>query len=245
VKIGKRGYRVTLVGAAALLLAGGSVAVAAAAHGGKGKGKAHAVAKRLVRAGVHADVSLIRADGSTDAFAVDRGTVTASTATSLTLKRADGVSVSVSLSSATVAHGTITVGNPALVFSRNGAAFRVRALGAGAAAPIVTSALTAIAAKKSPIVHLDVKFISADASTGSARFDRGQVTAFDTSSLTIKRADGASVTFTLGANVVIRGHLAVGSRALVVQRDGAVARVFAALAAGASVAGIAGATATT
>jgi hypothetical protein len=226
---------VAVVGVAALLLAGGAVAVAGAAHGGKGKAaktKKH-VAKRLVRSGVHADVSLIRADGMTDAFAVDRGTVTAASSASLTLLRADGKSVTLSLSGATVARGTIAVGKHVLVFSRNGAAFRVRGPGAGVTGAIASTAKT----QKSPIVHLDVKFVRGDGSTNTATLDRGQVTAASTSSLTIKRADGQSVTFTLGTSVVVRGHLAVGGKALVVQRDGAVVRVFARGAGAATAAG--------
>jgi len=219
VKIGwKRGYRLLAVSAAALLVAGGAVAVADAAHGGKGK--AH-VAKQLVRSGLHADVSLIRADGSTDAFAVDRGKVTASSATSLTLARADGKSVTFSVSSATVARRMITVGRPAIVFSRNGAAFRIIAAGPVTVAPVMPAL-----AGKSPVVHLDVKFIRADGSTGSITLDRGTVTASSTTSLTIKRDDGQSVTFTVGAGAIVRGHLVVGGKALVVSRNGAAVRVF-------------------
>lgn len=222
----KRGYRVAVVGAAALLLAGGAVAVADAAHGGKGKAaktaKKH-VAKRLVRSGVHADVSLIRADGTTDAFAVDRGTVTVASSASLTVLRPDGKSVTLSLSSTTLSRGTVAVGKHVLVFSRNGAAFRVRGPGAGMTVAIAAT----VQAQKSPIVHVDVKFIRGDGSTATAALDRGQVTDASTSSLTIKRADGQSVTFTLGANVIVRGRLAVGGKALVIQRDGAVVRVLA------------------
>lgn len=225
----RRGYRVAVVGVAALLLAGGAVAVAGAAHGGKGKGKAAKaaakkhVAKRLVRAGVHADVSLIRADGTTDAFAVDRGTVTAASSVSLTLLRADGKSVTLSLSNTTAARGTIAVGKHVLVFSRQGAAFRVRGPGAAMAGAIAST----VQAQKSPIVHLDAKFVRGDGSTGTAALDRGQVTDSSNSSLTIKRADGQSVTFTLGTTVRVLGHLAVGGKALVISRDGAVVRVLA------------------
>ena len=219
-KIGwKRGYRVLAVSSAALLVAGGAVAVADAAHGGKGK--AH-VAKQIVRAGVHADVSLIRADGSTDAFAVDRGQVTASSATSLTLQRADGKSVTFSLTGTTVSRGSVAVGKPALVFSRNGVAFRILARGGVTVAPVMPALLC-----KSPIVHLDVKFIRADGSTGEVTLDRGTVTASSTTSLTIKRDDGQSVTFTLRAGAIVRGHLVVGGKALVLSRNGAVVRVFA------------------
>lgn len=218
----KRGYRVLAISAVALLVAGGAVAVAQAAHGGKGKVKKAAVAKRVVRSGVHADVSLIRADGSTDAFAVDRGKVTASSSTSLTLARADGKSVTFSVSSTTVARRAVTVGRPALVFSRSGAAFRIIAAGPVTAGPMMPKL-----AGKSPVVHLSVSFIRADGSTGSATLDRGQVTASSTTSLTIKRADGQSVTFTVGAGAIVRGHLTVGGKAVVLSRAGAVVRVLA------------------
>jgi hypothetical protein len=215
----KRGYRVLAISAAVLVVAGGAVAVAGAAHGGKDKSKAH-VAKQLVRSGVHADVSLIRADGSTDAFAVDRGKVTASTATSLTLQRADGKSVSLSVTSTTVARRMITVGRPAIAFSRDGVAFRIIAAGPVTVAPVMPAL-----AGKSPVVHL--KFIRADSSTGSITLDRGHVTASSSTSLTIRRDDGKSVTFTIGAGAIVRGHLVVGGKALVLSRDGAVVRAFA------------------
>ena len=222
-KIGwKRGYRVGLACAAALAVALGAVAVAGAAHGGKGPAK-RAVANRLVRAGVHANVSLIRADGTTDAFAVDRGKVTTASSASLTLLRADGKTVTVSLSSATAVRGSITAGKPALVFSRNGIAFRVRApRGTAAAAPLMPAA-----AGKSPVAHLSVGFVRADGSTGSITMDRGQVTATSSSSLTIKRLDGKGVTFTVGAGAATRGHLVVGAKAIVLSRNGAVVRVLA------------------
>jgi hypothetical protein len=214
---------VALVAAAALLVAGGAVAVAQAA-GGKGKGKAkHAVAKHLIRAGVHADVSLIRADGTKDAFAVDRGKVTAASSTSLTIQRADGKTVTFSIPTTAAVRGTVTVGRPVLVFSRNGAAFRIGAPGAALAPAPLMPALRG----KSPITHLDVSFVRADGTTGSATLDRGQVTATSSTSLTIKRADGASVTFTIGTSTRVLGHLVVGGKALVVQRDGAVVRVYA------------------
>lgn len=214
-------YRVLAVSAIVLLLAGGAVAVAAAAHGGKAKAKAHVV-KRLIRSGVHADVSLIRADGSTDAFAVDRGRVTASSATSVTLLRADGKSVTLSLAGTTATRGTVTVGRPVLVFSRDGVAFRVLAPGARMAARVMGAV-----ASTSPIVHVDASFIRADGSASSITLDRGQVTASSSTSLTIERADGKSVSFTLGAGAVVRGQLAVGGKALVLSRNGAVVRVFA------------------
>ena len=214
----KRGFRVVAVAAAALLVTGGAVAVAEAAHGAKAK--RHAV-KQAVRLGVHADVSLIRADGTTDAFAVDRGQVTVASATSLTLQRRDGKTVKLGLSSSTIVRGTVTIGKPVLVFSRNGAAFRIGAPGARMAPAV------APAAKKAKIVHAQVGFVRADGSTGAVTLDRGQVTATSSTSLTIKREDGTSVTFTIGTGALIRGKLAAGGRALVFSRDGAALRVLA------------------
>ena len=53
------------------------------------------------------------------------------------------------------------------------------------------------------------------------------MTASSSTSLTIKRDDGKSVTFTIGAGATVRGHLAVGGKALVLSRNGAVVRVLA------------------
>src|SRR4029450_3975026 len=79
----------------------------------------------------------------------------------------------------------------------------------------------AVAPQKSPITHLEVSFVRADGSTHTASRDRGQGTAASSTALTIKRADGQSVTFTLGATVRINGQLAVGGKAVVISRDGA------------------------
>lgn len=219
----KRGLRIAAVAGAALLIAGGAVAVAEAAHGGHGKARRQAV-RQAVRMGVHADVSLIRADGSTDAFAVDRGRVTASSATSLTLQRPDGKTITLGVNTSTIVRGTIATGRSVLVFSRNGVAFRIAAPGPFGVVPM---APMANAQAKSPIVHLQVNFVRADGSTGSVTLDRGQVTATSTTSVTIKRDDGKSVTFTIGSDAVIRGKLVVGGKALVFSRDGAAIRIFA------------------
>ncbi len=214
----KRGFRAAAIAAAALLVAGGAVAVAGAAHGKAAKKQ---VVKQVVRAGVHADVSLVRADGSTDAFAVDRGRVTVSSATSLTLQRPDGKTLTLGVSSATIVRGTIATGRPVLVFSRNGVAFRIRA-----PRPF-TASVAAPAMAKAKVVHVQVNFIRADGSTGTVTLDRGQVTASSSSSLTIKRADGKSVTLAIGTGAVIRGKLVVGGNALVFSRSGTAFRVLA------------------
>ncbi len=205
------------VAAAALLLAGGTVAVANAAHG---KAVKRHLVRQLVRDGVHADVSLTRADGTTDAFSVDRGKVTGSSSTSLSLLRRDGKTVTVTLNGSTIVRGTPSTGKSALVFSRSGVAFRVLAPGFRKAPKAPKQAA------KSPVVHLQVSFVRADGSTHSAGLDRGLVTAASGSSLTIKEADGQIVAFSI-AGAKVNGKLAVGGNAVVLSRDAKVARVLA------------------
>jgi hypothetical protein len=205
------------VAAAALLVTGGAVAVANAAHGQVVK--RHLV-RQLVRGGVHADVSLTRANGTTDAFSVDRGKVTAASSTSLSLLRRDGKTVTVTLNGSTIVRGTPTTGKSALVFSRSGAAFRVLAPGFRKAPKAPKQAA------KSPIVHLQVSFVRADGSTHTAGLDRGLVTATSGTSLTIKEANGQIVAFSI-AGAKVNGKLVVGGKALVVSRDGKVTRVLA------------------
>src|SRR5207245_4311987 len=91
----------------------------------------------------------------------------------------------------------------------------------------ILSAPALPAVQKEKVVHVQVNFVRADGSTGSVTLDRGQVTATSSASLTIKRDDGKSVTFTIGAGAKVRGKLAVGGRALVFSRDGAAFRVLA------------------
>ena len=91
--VGKRKTKalsIGVVGVAAALLIGSAVAVA-------GPGKK---AKSLAR-GVHTEISLIKANGTKDAFVVDRGQVTASSDKSVTLERKDGKSVTLGLNADT------------------------------------------------------------------------------------------------------------------------------------------------
>ena len=78
---------------------------------------------------VHADVKLIKADGSSDAFSFDRGQVTAASDTSVTVKRADGPSVTKSISADTKLRGKLAVGGRAAVFSKGSAATAILAAG--------------------------------------------------------------------------------------------------------------------
>jgi hypothetical protein len=209
------------VGIAASLLIGSAVAVAG--PGKKGKG--------LVR-GVHAEISLIKANGVTDAFVVDRGKVTAESSSSVTLERKDGVSVTLTLTADTKIRGDIQVGKGAIVFSRGGTAFAVLAPRSAQAASLrlgdgngkgLGQRLARLKAKKGLFgaVHADVSFIKADGSSDAFSFDRGQVTAASETSVTLKRADGPSVTKSISTDTKVRGTLAVGGKAAVFSKGSA------------------------
>ena len=112
-----RAFGVVAAAAAAALAVS---AVAAAGPAGK--------QKRALRGAVHADVSLIRADGTTDRFTLDRGRVTARSPGSITLERADGKSVTLGVDAHTriLGRGDVAVGDRAVVLSRGGTAFLIR-----------------------------------------------------------------------------------------------------------------------
>ena len=76
-------------------------------------------------------------------------------------------------------------------------------------------------------VHADVKFIKADGSADSFSFDRGDVTAASDTSVTIKRADGPSVTKSISADTKLRGKLAVGGKAAVFSKGSAAMAILA------------------
>jgi hypothetical protein len=205
----KRSWKSIFVLGAALLLVGSVVAVAQAAH-------RKPVLKQLIHTGVHADLGLVRADASTDAFTIDRGVVTAKSDTSLTLLRRDGQSVAIDLAKDTKVRGTIRVGRSALVFSRSGAAFKVVTGGR----VTTMSATTTAQIKKSNVVHVDATIIRADGSTEKVTLDRGEVTALTTTSLTIKRVDGQSLTFPVQVGAKVRGRLILGRQVIVMSSSG-------------------------
>lgn len=222
-----RAFGLAAIGVSAALLVGSAVAVA-----GPGKGKS------LVR-GVHTEVSLIKADGTTNSFVVDRGQVTAESAASVTLKRKDGVSVTLGLNADTKVRGDIQVEKGAVVFSRGGTAFAVLAPRAAKAASLrlgngnglgLGQRLARLKAKKGLMgaVHADVKLIKADGSSNAFSFDRGEVTAASDTSVTVKRADGPSVTKSISADTKLRGKLAVGGRAAVFSKGSAATAILAA-----------------
>jgi hypothetical protein len=227
-----KAFTIGVVGVSAALLVGSAVAVA-------GPGKK---AKGLVR-GVHTEVSLIKADGSKDAFVVDRGKVTAESQSSVTLARKDGKSVTLVLNADTKVRGDIQAEKSAVVFSRGGTAFAVLAPRAAKAAPLslgdgtslrdriakaIAKARQAKAKGLMGAVHADVKLIKADGSAAAFSFDRGEVTATSATSVTLKRADGASITKSISADTKLRGKLAAGGRAVIFSQGSAATAILAA-----------------
>ncbi len=223
-----RAFTIGVVGISAALLVGSAVAIAG--PGKKGKG--------LVR-GVHTEVSLIKADGSKDAFVVDRGQVTAESESAVTLKRKDGKSVTLKLSADTKVRGDIQVdkGVVGLLARRHGVcgARTARSQG-GTASPRRRQQSPrpyreGQAGKGKGLmgaVHADVKLIKADGSSAAFSFDRGEVTAASDTSVTVKRADGPSVTKSISADTKLRGKLAVGGRAVIISQGSAATAILAA-----------------
>jgi hypothetical protein len=172
----------------------------------------------LLKGAVHADVSKLMANGTTREIALDRGAVTASSPTSISLTRADGQSVTIAVALATKVRGTVAVGAKALVLSRDGTALSIRA--------------RAAAKKKLHLlrgaVHATIDLIKADGSTDIITFDRGEITAKASSSITLKRKDGKSVTLATDSSTKVRekdtlvtlADLQVGDRAMFFSRDG-------------------------
>ena len=128
--------------------------------------------------------------------------------------------------------GDIQIDKGAVVFSRGGTAFPILAPRAGKAASLrlgdgngkgLGQRLSLLKAKNGLMaaVHADVKLIKADGSSNAFSFDRGQVTAASDTSVTVKRADGPSVTKSISADTKLRGKLAVGGKAAVFSKAGA------------------------
>lgn len=122
-----------VIGARALVLSRDGTALVVRARGSRVAGLALRRLHALTRS-VHADVRLIRADGSTDSFAYDRGEITARTSSAITVKRKDGKSVTLAVDSSTKVReqgkpatlADLQIGERAMFFSRDGKAFLVR-----------------------------------------------------------------------------------------------------------------------
>jgi hypothetical protein len=183
---------------------------------------------------VHGDVTAIKRDGTTTSFSFDRGKVTAVSSSSVTLQRADGRSLTFSLGTARV-RGRLQVGRQVVVISQNGAAVQISS-GAARAGKNRRGdrndrrrqrlAGTRVAAQLlAGAVHVDYRLLLRNGSTRTLALDRGTITAASATSLSLKRADGPTVTFSLTSSTKVRGTVAVNARALVVSENGAALRV--------------------
>jgi hypothetical protein len=197
-----------LAAAVAAVLSVSAVAVAGPANAQGG----------LLKGAVHADVSKLMANGTTREVTLDRGAVTASSPTSISLERADGQSITIAVAPATKVRGTVVVGSKALVLSRAGTALSIRVRGAVKKKPHVLRGA----------VHATIDLIKADGSTDSITYDRGEIMAKTSSSITLKRKDGKSVTLAADSStkvgekrtLVTLADLQVGDRAMFFSRDG-------------------------
>lgn len=224
----------TLAVVAMLIVAAASLTAAASA-GGKHRGLK---APKVLAAAVHADLTVIAADGKVTSSSWDKGEVTAISSSSITLKRKDGQSVTLSITSETKTRkraGKLEAGDDVFAVSKAGAATLILAAGPHQGREGKTTndrsrgkdhGRGGPPAAKIPraAVHVDWKLILADGKTVGVALDRGDVSAVSTGSLTIARKDGASVTLlvTSETKILKREHapLAVGDAAVAWSQDG-------------------------
>lgn len=69
-------------------------------------------------------------------------------------------------------------------------------------------------------VHADVSKLMANGTTREVTLDRGAVTASSPTSIYLERADGQSITIAVALATKVRGTIVVGSKGLVLSRDG-------------------------
>ena len=150
---------------------------------------------RLLATAVHADVSIVKLDGTIVAQTYDRGRITAASSDSITLLRRDGQSVTLVVNSSTkLPRRELGVNRQALVVSRAGVALRVQ-LGYVTARRILAPGGALVRNG----LHADVTVKRANGTTRTVAVDRGRVTAKSETSLTIQRADGVTLTLALDA----------------------------------------------
>jgi hypothetical protein len=195
------------------------VSVAQADRGGGGD------VPRPVLAAVHADVSISSATGEKKSITWDRGTVSAKSDTSITLTRKDGKTATLRIDANTKTRGAVEQGKPAVVFSNAGTA----------------TAILGYRDQRSPAtandrgrgggpfgiprgaVHVGWALILPDGKAVSLALDRGEVTAVNSSSITLKRPDNVSVTLKIDAKTKVHakdGKINVGDKSGVVSQAG-------------------------
>jgi len=146
---------------------------------------------------IHADVTAQLKDGSSVSAQLDRGKVTAVDAGSITIQRPDNQSLTFSLS----ADSGAKLGDRVGILSQSGAAVRVRVWKKG---NDTGGDAQQKAGTFKTAFHADITLLMKDGSSKSETMDRGNVTAVDSSSLTIQRPDGQSLTFSLAGDVAVR-----------------------------------------
>ena len=148
----------------------------------------------------HADVTVLLKDGSSASAQLDRGKVTAVDSSSLTLARfVDEKSITFALNADTwYPRGQAKVGDKLGVVSQNGTALRVNVWN-----KLDPEKTDRVGPFRSAI-HADISLLMRGNSSKSETMDRGKVTAIDSSSLTIARPDGQSLTFSIGADTIAR-----------------------------------------
>jgi hypothetical protein len=173
---------------------------------------------------IHADVTALLKDGSSASAKLDRGTVTAVDSSTLTLERfVDKTSLTFVLNADTwYPRGQAKVGDKLGVVSQNGTALRVNVWNK------LDPEKTDRVGPFRTAIHADISLLMRDQSSKSETMDRGKVTAISSSSITIERPDGKSLTFSLDDKTVAReqgqdesiDNVKVGDRLMVFATDG-------------------------
>jgi riboflavin synthase alpha subunit len=149
---------------------------------------------------IHADVTALLKDGSSASAKLDRGKVTAVDSTSLTLERfVDKQSFTFAVNADTwYPRGQPKVGDQLGVVSQGGTALRVNVW--NKLDPQTTDRVGPFRTA----IHADISLLLRTSTTKSETMDRGKVTAISSSSLTIARPDGKSLTFSIDDKTVAR-----------------------------------------
>ena len=184
---------------------------------------------------VHAVGNVTYKDGAKQTWNWDRGRITALDSSSISLTRRDKVQVSFAITSSTLVrnHGSsyqlsdLKAGLAATVISQNGNAVIIRSIrGEGAPGGADSSAIDGPAAM-SLTGTVDALYV--DGSTQSFTYDRGRITQLGNGSLTIKRADQSTATFSYDDSTLVRdkgdvesvSDLKVGEGAMFFSQNGA------------------------
>lgn len=195
------------------------------------------IVPRAVLGAVHADVTTIEAKGQTRKYSWDKGRVTAKSDSSITVARRDGKSVTLGLGGETrvrAKNGRLNVGDLVVAYSREGTVYLVLAFQTREGPPPPRSTDPAVKDGKRSgtihenvlkfsrlFVHVDWALIMPDGKSFTLSYDRGEVTARTAGSITLRRADGKSVTLTIGEKTRFgKDGVEIGDRAVVYSRDG-------------------------